>query len=74
MSLVSLMLNIIGENADDNGPQKGPVGMRSIFPPSAVRMWVRVMPIKEFRFLDLHELHVGDVVDLGPKSRKAGTL
>lgn len=53
---VSLMLNIIVENADDNGPQKGPVGIESTFPASAFRMWVRVMlATKEFTFLDLDD-------------------
>lgn len=59
MCLASLMLNIIVENADDNGPQKGPVGIKSTFPPSVFRMWVSAMlAIKEFRFLDLHDLVV----------------
>lgn len=56
---VSLMWNIVVENADDHSPQKGPLGMQSTFPPSAFRMWVRVMlATKEFPFLDLHDLVV----------------
>lgn len=47
------------ENADDRSPQEGPLGMQSTFPPSAFRMWVRVMlATKEFPFLDLPDLVV----------------